>query len=289
MTDLSLVAGHGTPQTPGRGAAGQLDAPSINSPAFYQEAQSTRPTLDDTPRGASTVHYAVECSDGPHTLELAGAAASVDHGEWQRDDEREQGRRRDVWPHVSGQPSTAGQVGLRSLQTLEDTNISVRRSSVFPSGGARQSIAPGAFQTAGVKDTRPLRNGAYQQACQANIGEYLANSRCPVAVNARLLSSPTLHDFIAVFKHLVSDFTTADSWSKKFEADALVVLRDLKYPGVGDISKTALGTPGSPTNWHQLLGMLNWLVELNRVSRTGTSAGSELNRRRTSNGPILSL
>jgi len=137
-------------------------------------------------------------------------------------------------------------------------------------------MAPGAFQTAGVKDARPLRNGAYQQACQANIGEYLANSRCPVAVNARLLSSPTLHDFIAVFKHLVSDFTTPDSWSKKFEADALVVLRDLKYPGVGDISKTALGTPGSPTNWHQLLGMLNWLVELNRVRLPRMCANSVL-------------
>jgi SMC interacting uncharacterized protein involved in chromosome segregation len=41
------------------------------------------------------------------------------------------------------------------------------------------------------------------------------------------------------------------------------VLKDLKYPT--DVGKTALGAPGSPTNWPTILVMLVWLSELAKV------------------------
>jgi SMC interacting uncharacterized protein involved in chromosome segregation len=52
--------------------------------------------------------------------------------------------------------------------------------------------------------------------------------------------------------------------AKGFEAECVQVLKDLKYPT--DVGKTALGAPGSPTNWPTILVMLVWLSELAKVS-----------------------
>ncbi|OCF76626.1 hypothetical protein I204_02324 [Kwoniella mangroviensis CBS 8886] len=52
------------------------------------------------------------------------------------------------------------------------------------------------------------------------------------------------------------------SWGKKFEDDALSILKDLRYPGLDSVSKTAFTAPGAPQSWPGLLAMLSWLVEL---------------------------
>lgn len=137
----------------------------------------------------------------------------------------------------------------------------MRRQSTFPSA-TRQSILPPA--AAAARDTRPVRNPAFQTACRENIEQFCRNQRCPVPINDRVLQSPTQKDFHNIFKWLISDFLDPYyPWVAKNTGDDIIaILKDLRYPGLDNISKTALGAPGSGTNWGTLLAMLNWVVDL---------------------------
>ena len=126
-------------------------------------------------------------------------------------------------------------------------------------------MAPGAYPAALQRDTRPIRDRAFQASCQANISAYLSSHHCPIPLHPRLLTSPTLKEFQQVFRFLVQDYTDASSWTKNFENDAIAILKDLRYPAMDGVGKTAFGAPGSPNHWGHLLAMLNWLVELNKA------------------------
>lgn len=52
---------------------------------------------------------------------------------------------------------------------------------------------------------------------------------------------------------------------KKFEEECISLLKDIRYPAVDGLSRTALSAPGSPTQWPHLLAMLMWLVDLSQV------------------------
>lgn len=83
----------------------------------------------------------------------------------------------------------------------------------------------------------------------------------------RTLSQPTTKEFQQLFRFLISELLDPGmQWSKKFEEDAISVLKDLRYPAMDMIGKTALGAPGTGMNWPALLAMLHWLVELCKVS-----------------------
>ena len=102
--------------------------------------------------------------------------------------------------------------------------------------------------------------------CQKNIHEYLVASRCPVPLTSRTLSSPTTKDFQAIFRFLVSELLDPGMvWGKKFEDDCILVLKDLRYPSMDTLGKTALVTAGDPQQWPKLLAMLNWMVDLCKV------------------------
>lgn len=160
-----------------------------------------------------------------------------------------------------------GELMLRLVRA--QLSNSVRRSSVFTATG-RQSMAPGAFAAAGAlqRDARPIRNGGYQLQMQANIVDYLAAARCPLPIVPRMMQSPTLKEFQTIFKFLVQDFTDATNFGKKFEDEALGILKDLRYPNMEGMGKTAFSAPGSPSHWLYMTAMLNWLVELNKVRQS---------------------
>ncbi|OXC84438.1 kinetochore protein NDC80 [Cryptococcus neoformans AD1-7a] len=140
---------------------------------------------------------------------------------------------------------------------------SVRRSSVFTSNSqGRTSMAPGVYSTA-YKDPRPLRDKVFQSNCMRNVNEYLISVRYPLPLTAKTLTSPTAKEFQSIFKFLVNDLVDPGAaWGKKFEDDTLSILKDLKYPGMDSVSKTALTAPGAPQSWPNMLAMLNWLVDL---------------------------
>jgi SMC interacting uncharacterized protein involved in chromosome segregation len=143
----------------------------------------------------------------------------------------------------------------------------MRRSSVFP---GRQSMAPGTAIGVIAKETRPVRNQQFQQTCQTNIHEFLIDSRYGYPMNAKTLTSPTQKDFQYIVTHLIQIlFQGGFTWNSAkggFESECYLLLKDLKYPAYDNCGKTALGAPGTPQNWPHMLAMLNWLVDLCKVS-----------------------
>ncbi len=140
-------------------------------------------------------------------------------------------------------------------------NCSARRSSVFASaGGARVSMMPG-FSATSIKDPRPIRDRTFQHDCFHNIQEYFAARGF-----GSLSNNPTQKDFQQAFKFLADDLVGPGlPWNKKFEDDCLAMLKDLKYPALDTLGKTALGAAGSERNWPLMLAMLNWMVSLCKV------------------------
>jgi kinetochore protein NDC80 len=148
---------------------------------------------------------------------------------------------------------------------------SVRRSSVFPSA-ARQSMLPGSNNASApsqIRGTRPITNPTWRQIARTSIEDYLSLTHCPILINTKTLNpSPTQANFVAIFRYLVSDILgieMASAATKKFEDEAILVLKDLRYPLVDVITKTSLGTAGNERNWTTLLPMLSWLVDLCKV------------------------
>ncbi|KAL7424361.1 kinetochore-associated Ndc80 complex subunit ndc80 [Cryptotrichosporon argae] len=167
-------------------------------------------------------------------------------------------------------PESAGRgdAGIygRTPQTGRMVPGSARRSSVY--SGPRASMAPsfGATQT---KDTRPIRSVPFIQACARNIADFLHAHRYPHAMTPKLLTSPTAREFQTLVRFLLCDMIDpAMKWERKFEDDVIAGLKDLRYPAIENVGKTALTAPGSPQNWPHMVAMLNWLVDLCRAHDT---------------------
>ncbi|WVO16742.1 hypothetical protein L204_104426 [Cryptococcus depauperatus] len=168
-------------------------------------------------------------------------------------------------PRESMMSAGRGDAGIygRSSQSVGKVPGSVRRNSVFSSNGqGRASLAAGLY-SAPYKDPRPIRDKTFQTNCMRNINHYLVATRYPSPITPKTFTSPTAKEFQSIFRFLVNDFIDQSlAWGKKFEDDTLTILKDLKYPGMDSVSKTALTAPGAPQSWPNLLAMLNWLVDL---------------------------
>ncbi|WWC87195.1 uncharacterized protein L201_002081 [Kwoniella dendrophila CBS 6074] len=174
-------------------------------------------------------------------------------------------------PMESRMSIAGGEGGFgRTPQTARNMPSSVRRSSVFASSGrGRPSAIHGIYNGIQLKDPRPIRDKGFQSNCIRNIQEYLLQSRYPFPLTSKTLSSPTSKEFQSIFRFLIDNLIdNSGGWSKKFEDDVMMILKDLKYPGMENVSKTALTAPGAPQSWSGLLAMLNWLVEICRAHQT---------------------
>lgn len=151
----------------------------------------------------------------------------------------------------------------RRIAACTGLSHSVRRSSVY---SGRQSLAP--VMHAPTRDSRPLKTALFQQAAARNVESFCRNNRCPIVIHEKFWTgSATTKDFQGLVKWLIGSFIDEGyPWNRKFEDDCVQVLKDLRYPGLEGISKTTLGSLGSGSTWMVLVGMLNWLVELCKVS-----------------------
>ncbi|KAH8089079.1 HEC/Ndc80p family-domain-containing protein [Filobasidium floriforme] len=195
------------------------------------------------------------------------------------------GRRDDLM--ASGGRGDAGIYGRTpgGRQSVMSASATARRSSSFASAG-RQSLAPlsstphhaslsSSSSNNNLPDPRQIRNPTFQKQCRDQLSEYLLSSRCNLPLTSKTLISPTTKEFQSIFKWLItspdalgysSGYTQSlEVGAKGFEAECVQVLKDLKYPT--DVGKTALGAPGSPTNWPTILVMLVWLSELAKALR----------------------
>ncbi|KAI7834843.1 HEC/Ndc80p family-domain-containing protein [Kickxella alabastrina] len=116
----------------------------------------------------------------------------------------------------------------------------------------------------GVKDPRPIKERAYQAKAQQRIISFLSTRGYQGILTPKTLATPTVKEFQTIFRFLYAqlDPRYVYGYQKKFEDDALHILRGIHYPYVGNISKSHIYSAGSMSTWPGLLAMLLWMVEL---------------------------
>ncbi|KZV70486.1 hypothetical protein PENSPDRAFT_579344 [Peniophora sp. CONT] len=134
-----------------------------------------------------------------------------------------------------------------------------RRGSMWQ-GGA--TPAPAALTT---RDTRPLRDRAYQLEMRKETAAWLNETGCPCT--AQTLANITAKDFRTVFQHLVLllDPNYPFDPNAKLEEDFIPALKAMVYPHINQLDVKWLVTPASMHAWPSLLGVLHWLVEMGKV------------------------
>ncbi|KAK6361839.1 kinetochore-associated Ndc80 complex subunit ndc80 [Orbilia blumenaviensis] len=158
-----------------------------------------------------------------------------------------------------------------------------RRSSMYsrPSVGANAGGAGGGgtfFGTSGssaiagagsgkITDPRPLRDPNFRNKMAHEIQEYLLRYNFELETKHNLgpkaLSSPMQKDFTTIFQWLYHRLDPNFKFSLKgVETEVMPLLRGIKYPYLGNITKAQLGAVGGANNWPTYLGLLHWMVQL---------------------------
>ncbi|EGX43650.1 hypothetical protein AOL_s00215g386 [Orbilia oligospora ATCC 24927] len=157
-----------------------------------------------------------------------------------------------------------------------------RRSSIYsrPSmganigGGAGGSFfgSSGGSAIAGaglgkVTDPRPLRDPNFRNKMAQEIQEYLLRYNFELETKHNLgpkaLSSPMQKDFTTIFQWLYHRMDPNFKFSlKSVETEVMPLLKGIKYPYLGNITKAQLGAVGGANNWPTYLGLLHWMVQL---------------------------
>ncbi|KAK0545921.1 kinetochore-associated Ndc80 complex subunit ndc80 [Tilletia horrida] len=158
--------------------------------------------------------------------------------------------------------STASGGGGRQSLAVQSTPNQQR---VF----GRQSVAHASFrpEAPAMKDPRPLRNAAFRAGMEANVKDFVEKTgfTMPGWTN-KTIHEPSQAAFVNMFRHVYSNCVDPNyqfgSEAKKFEEEVIMLMKDVKYPFVDDLSKTRLFSAGSQQNWPICLGMLDWLVRL---------------------------
>lgn len=158
--------------------------------------------------------------------------------------------------------------GRASLNPRESLN---RRSSSFGAKGNNLVNVGGSGGNAllavgpGMKDPRPIREKAYQLEVIKNLINFLAKAGYPHPISQKILTAPSAKDFQNIFRFLYAQLDpTYDvcAGGKKFEEEVPVLMKGLRYPFAGEISKSQLYAVGSIHAWPGLLAMLGWMVDL---------------------------
>ncbi|KAK0503056.1 HEC/Ndc80p family-domain-containing protein [Armillaria luteobubalina] len=138
-------------------------------------------------------------------------------------------------------------------------NNSARRTSVWPPGAI--GGAPSNSQT--TKDTRPLRDKAYQAKMRHDILDFFQNAGHETITMNTLINIQG-KDFRAIFDYLILSLDASYPLNPKasIQEQFIPALKYLKYPYVSQIDNKWLAAPASMHSWPSLLGILHWLVQL---------------------------
>ncbi len=112
------------------------------------------------------------------------------------------------------------------------------------------------------KDPRPIREKPFQLNCIKNLINFLTKAGYDKPISQKILTAPSTKDFQNIFKFLYAQLDPTFEFGKKFEDEVPGLLKGIRYPYAGDISKSSLLAVGSIHAWPFLLAMLNWMVEL---------------------------
>lgn len=180
-------------------------------------------------------------------------------------------------------PSVAPLAGLRAArQSLARdaprARASLARQSLAPAGRrsvglGRVSLAPGA-PAAPLRDPR-LRSKNARAQMEANVTAFIeATGFHMPGWTMKLVHEPTQSAFVAMFRHIYAHCIDANypigADGRKFEDEVMLLMKEVRYPFVDDLTKTKLTAAGSQQNWPACLAMLDWLVQLGgAVARVG--------------------
>ncbi|KAK6502820.1 kinetochore-associated Ndc80 complex subunit ndc80 [Arthrobotrys musiformis] len=118
-----------------------------------------------------------------------------------------------------------------------------------------------------VTDPRPLRDPNFRNKMAQEIQEYLLQYNFELEtkhnLGPRALSSPMQKDFTTIFQWLYHRLDPNFKFSlKAVETEVMPLLKGIKYPYLGNITKAQLGAVGGANNWPTYLGLLHWMVQL---------------------------
>jgi kinetochore protein NDC80 len=152
---------------------------------------------------------------------------------------------------------------------------SARRSSQFAVGRPSMGLGHGnSFfnsVTSSVRtDPRPLRDKQYLLRMGDELQGYLFHNGFEMdmkhQLGANAMRSPTQKEFKAMFQWLYNQIDPNYQFhSAKIENEVLLLLKNLRYPYSGSITKTQLMAVGSGNSWPTFLGILHWMMELTQA------------------------
>ncbi|CCH62824.1 hypothetical protein TBLA_0I01660 [Henningerozyma blattae CBS 6284] len=179
-------------------------------------------------------------------------------------------------PVTSSRRSSAGSKVLRnSLPPLSNpitastyNNSLLPRTSNFRSTSNNSGSNNTMFSSStSVRDPRPLRDKEFQNRLIDEIYGYLKENRfdiettMPISLNT--VRQPTQKAFVTIFKWLYNKIDPGYRFSPSIEDDVYPLLKILRYPYISSITKSQISAAGG-TGWSKFLGMLHWLIQLNR-------------------------
>lgn len=110
------------------------------------------------------------------------------------------------------------------------------------------------------RDVRLVREKGYKQQCIDVILRFLDDNGYEGQVSQKILHNPSSKDFQSIFRFLYG-FIDEFEFSSRFEDDVVGIMKNLKYPYCGEITKSQLSAI-TPHTWPVILSMCFWLVEL---------------------------
>jgi kinetochore protein NDC80 len=116
------------------------------------------------------------------------------------------------------------------------------------------------------KDTRPLRDRAFQTKLRQDIVAWLQNTGYDI--DNRVLMNITGRDYRAIVSHLLYLIDPGYLFNEKakFEDEFILLLKTLRYPFASQIDSKWLAAPASMHTWPYLLAVLHWLTETSKVA-----------------------
>lgn len=127
-------------------------------------------------------------------------------------------------------------------------------STIKPTPFPRMSIAP-----EDIKPVRNVRDKNYKNECAEKIFKFLNCNGYDEPVTLKTFSNPSNKDFQNIYKFIHSFIDSTPF--VKFEDDVMNILKMLRYPYTGEITRSQLSAV-TPHTWPVLLSMMAWMVEL---------------------------
>ncbi len=142
-------------------------------------------------------------------------------------------------------------------ESIRDAAAFQSRAETFRTPGAGGRTPRGRRMT---MNPNPTNDKKWQQGVIRNLMTVLEQYQYPAQLTPKQLMSPTTREFQQIIQFLFQIIDEDFEFGPKIDEDIIGMLKILRYPF--QISKTSLAAPGAPTTWHNLLAVLQFLVEL---------------------------